>query len=144
MLPSRGHSLRFFVSASLAVFLTTALLGATPTIIPLPEQVQSRPGVFTLCPSQASYAAPGHPLVKIFTDPVSQPTGQFLAAQLFKSTGWRFLVATTTNGLTGRSAILRTTANANTKLGAEGYELTVAPDSVVIRAPATAGFFYGV
>ncbi len=29
-------------------------------------------------------------------------------------------------------------------LGAEGYELTVAPDSVVIRAPAAAGAFYGV
>ena len=29
-------------------------------------------------------------------------------------------------------------------VGTEGYELTVAPDSVVIRAPAQAGAFYGV
>ena len=144
MLLSRGNSIRLLTSAGLTVFLATTLLGATPTIIPLPEQIQSRPGVFTLCPSQASYGAPGHPLVKIFTDPVSQPTGQFLAEQLFKSTGWQFIVAPTTNGMTVRNGILLTTANANTNLGAEGYELTVAPDSVVIRAPATAGVFYGV
>ncbi len=85
--------------------------------------------------------APGHPLVKIFTDPVSQPTGQFLAEQLYKATGWQFIVATTTNGMTIRNGILLTTVNANTNLGAEGYELTVAPDSVVIRAQAQGGSF---
>ena len=43
-----------------------------------------------------------------------------------------------------RQALLLTTVNALSGLGAEGYELTVAPDSVVIRAPAQAGLFYGV
>src|SRR5580704_13300346 len=126
------------------MFLPATVFGSTPTIIPLPQQIQPRPGVFTICPAQLPSTAPGHPLVKIFTDPVSQPTGQFLAAQLFKSTGWQFVVATTTNGMTMRNGILLTTVNANTNLSAEGYELTVAPDSVAIRAPATAGIFYGV
>ena len=40
--------------------------------------------------------------------------------------------------------ILLTTKNADTNLGPEGYELTVAPNSVVIRAPTQAGLFYGV
>ena len=40
--------------------------------------------------------------------------------------------------------ILLTTKNADTNLGPEGYELTVAPDSIVIRAPTQAGLFYGV
>src|SRR5208337_5198664 len=40
--------------------------------------------------------------------------------------------------------ILLTTRNADTNLGPEGYELTVATNSVVIRAPAPAGLFYGV
>lgn len=41
-------------------------------------------------------------------------------------------------------SILLTTNDAKTGRGAEAYELTVAPDSVVIRAPDQAGLFYGV
>jgi hexosaminidase len=89
-------------------------------------------------------AAPGHPLARISADPVSQPCAQYLAAQLFKSTGWQFAPGTTTSGLPIRNGILLTTANANTNLGPEGYELTVMPDSVVVRAPGAAGVFYGV
>jgi hypothetical protein len=47
-------------------------------------------------------------------------------------------------GATIRNGILLTTVDANTNLGAEGYELAVAPDSVVVRAPTQAGLFYGV
>ena len=130
--------------ATMAVLLITKAAAATAPIIPLPQQFQSRPGVFTLCPPQTAISAPGHPLVKIYTDPVSLPTGQFLAEKLFRSTGWQFVIVTATNGIMVRNGILLTTINANTNLGAEGYELTVAPDSVVVRAPATAGVFYGV
>jgi hexosaminidase len=117
---------------------------ATPSLVPLPQEMQVRPGVFTLCPTQLPSAGLGHPLVEILTDPASLGTGQYFAAQLFKSTGEQFIVKTTTYGGPTRNAVLLTTAEANTNLGAEGYELTVAPDSVVIRAPATAGVFYGV
>jgi hexosaminidase len=132
-----------------AIILLAALampdgLAATPSIIPLPQQMQFRPGVFTLFPLQSQPATPGHPLVKIYTDPVSQNTGEYLAEKLFKSTGQQFLVTTTSSGGPIRDGILLTTVNANTNLGLEGYELTVAPDSVVIRAPTTAGAFYGV
>lgn len=127
-----------------ATLLPETSLAVTVPILPLPQQFQSRPGVFTLCPSQTAMAAPGHPLVKIFADPASQPTGEFLAQRLFKSTGWQFVVATTTNGIAVRNGILLTTVNANANLGPEGYELTIAPDSVVIRGPAAAGVFYGV
>lgn len=106
--------------------------------------MQLRPGVFTLCPSQ-SQSLPGHPLLKIYTDPVAQSTGEYLAEKLFRSTGQQFaVVATSSSSLPIRDGILLTTVNANTNLGPEGYELTVAPDSVVIRAPTTAGAFYGV
>jgi hexosaminidase len=63
---------------------------------------------------------------------------------LSKSTGYQFRVATSTATDTVRGAILITTANAIPGLSEEGYELTVAPDSVVIRAPTQAGAFYGV
>ena len=113
---------------------------------PAPTSPAQARGIHDLPFPNVSYTrTPGHPLVRIFTDPVSQPTGQFLAQQLYKSTGWQFVVAITTNGATVRNGILLTTVNANTNLAtAEGYELTVAPDSVVIRAPGTAGVFYGV
>jgi hexosaminidase len=130
----------------LFLFALAATTGhaATPAIIPLPQEMQLRPGVFTLCPAQTPTAAPGHPLVKIYTDVLSQPTGDYLAEQLYKSTGQQFAVITT--GVNGpiRNGILLTTVNANTNLNSQGYELTVAPDSVVIRGPTTTGVFYGV
>jgi hexosaminidase len=117
---------------------------ATPSIIPLPVQMQVRPGIFTLCPSQPIPGAPARATTKILVDSASLETGQYLGTALFKSTGNQFTVAT--NGAVGpiRGAILITTVSALPGLGAEGYELTVAPDSVVIRAPAQAGLFYGV
>ena len=41
------------------------------------------------------------------------------------------------------NTILLTTTGADQSLGAEGYALTVNPKGVVIRAPKTAGLFYG-
>src|ERR1035438_9149057 len=110
-------------------FLTAPASAATPAIIPLPQQMQVRPGVFTLCPSQSVPGAPARATQKILVDGASLQTGQFLATTLFKSTGNQFIVAT--NGGAGpiRNAILLTTVNALSGLGAEGYELTVAPDS---------------
>src|ERR1017187_399583 len=127
-----------------SALLTAPAFAATPAIIPLPQQLQIRPGVFTLCPSQPIPGAPARATQKILVDGASLQTGQFLATTLFKSTGNQFIVAT--NGGAGpiRNAILLTTVNAIAGLGAEGYELTVAPDSIVIRAPAQAGLFYGV
>ncbi len=77
-------------------------------------------------------------------DTPSQQTGEYLAGLLLGSTGCWFDVRTNAGVSAVRGAILLTTVNARTNLGAEGYELTVAPDSVVIRAPAPAGVFYGV
>ncbi len=115
-----------------------------PNIIPLPVTLQTRAGTFTLCPSQAGPPAPAQASMRILADTASLQTGQYLATALFKSTGYQFqLVASSaTNAVKG--AILITTSNAVSSLGAESYELTVAPDSVVIRAPAQGGTFYGV
>jgi hexosaminidase len=117
---------------------------ATPSVIPLPQQMQVRPGVFTLCPSQSGTAAPGHPLVKIYTDSTSLSDAEFLAQQLFKSTGQQFAIVPATSAGPIREGILLTTINANTNLNYEGYELTIAPDSVTIRGSTSAGVFYGV
>jgi hexosaminidase len=115
-----------------------------PSIIPLPVVLSNRPGIFALCPSQPAAPVPAHALMQILVDGASQQTGQFLAAALFKSTGYQFQLVTSSAANAVKGAILITTANAISTLGAEGYELTVAPDSVVIRAPAQGGAFYGV
>src|ERR1700722_2649967 len=117
---------------------------ATPSIIPLPKQMTNLPGTFTLCPTQPNPPVPGHAVTKILVDGSSLATGQYLAMMLARSTGYQFSIATVTNTAAVRNAILITTSNAIASLGSEGYELTVAPDSVVIRAPASAGGFYAV
>ncbi len=120
------------------------VMASAPKIIPLPVTLQNRPGVFCLCPSQHYPAAPAQASMQILVDGASQQTGQYLAASLFKSTGYQFQLVTSTATNAVKGAILITTSNAIPSLGTEGYELTVAPDSVVIRAPAQGGTFYGV
>ncbi len=118
--------------------LLTATAFATdtngPSIIPLPQKMELRDGMFTLTGSTA-----------IYVDSASRETAPFLTERLRPSTGYSLKVKTTSHSDAAiAGGILLTTRNANTNLGPEGYELTVAPDSVVIRAPTQAGLFYGV
>src|SRR2546426_11566803 len=105
---------------SLALAFCSATSMPAPAIIPLPKQVQVRPGVFTLCPSQPIPGAPIRATRRILVDGASLETGQYLAAMLSRSTGNQFSVAT--NGSPGpiRGALLLTTVNALPGLGAEG------------------------
>jgi hexosaminidase len=106
----------------------------SPAIIPWPQKVTLEAGVFKLTPD-----------TRVYVDSASRETGKFLAERLRRSTGYP--LATHTKFFSGaavKGGILLTIKDANTNLGAEGYELTVAPDSVVIRAPTQAGLFYGV
>ena len=82
--------------------------------------------------------------MNILVDGASWQTGQYLAAALYKSTGYQFPLLTNTATNAVRNAILITTSNALASLGAEGYQLNVYPDSAVIRAPQQGGAFYGV
>ncbi len=125
------------------VWAVTATAGA-PALIPQPVQMQLRPGVFTLgsAPPLAGVAVASQ--VRIYADAGARETGQYLAALLGRSTGLRFAVLPAADAGPVRNGILLTSSNAVASLGAEGYELTVAPDAVVIRAPAGAGVFYGV
>ena len=122
----------------LLCLLTTTTLGkavTAPAVIPLPQEMDVRPGVFTLART-----------TMIRTDPASTEIGRSLAERIRQATGYRlvtgsndqFAAATIVDG------ILLTTNQANPSLGAEGYELTVATNSIAIRALTQAGLFYGV
>src|SRR5439155_12868498 len=133
----RAAGLFWFVCAAVA-------LAAPPALVPLPQVLQTNAGSFVLCPPQVIPGAPAPAPALILVDGAGRETGEYLATTLFKSTGYRFQVATNSGVAAVPQAILLTTNGALASLGGEGYELTVATNSVVIRAPAAAGLFYGV
>lgn len=121
--------------------LVVVLLAATafaadtnlPAIVPLPQQLELRAGVFRLTPD-----------TEIVASFASRQTARQLATPLRTSTGYPLKVVVKWGANRAiPNAILFTTRNANTNLGAEGYELTVTTNSVVVRAPTQAGLFYG-
>ena len=130
--------------AGLFVLLLAAAGGAAPALIPLPQLLQTNAGTFTLCPPPVIPGVPTPAPTPILVDTAARETGEYLAITFFKSTGHRFQIATNSGGVPIAGAILLTTNNALASLGAEGYELTVTTNAVVIRAPAAAGLFYGV
>jgi hexosaminidase len=112
----------------------TALAVNEPAIIPQPQSLTRLDGAFKLAPD-----------TRIYTDPASADTGGFLAERLRKPTGYSFRISPkTTPDLKVNDGILLTTSDADSSLGAEGYELVVGTNAVVIRAPTQAGLFYGV
>jgi hexosaminidase len=105
-----------------------------PAIIPLPQKMELHDGAFKL-------SAETH----VYVDFASHATGKFLTEGLRPSTGYPLKISTKYfGGAAIPGGILLTTKNADTNLGPEGYELTVASNSIIIRAPAQAGLFYGV
>jgi hexosaminidase len=115
-----------------------------PAIVPLPKQMTNRPGVFTLCSGQPVPGVTAQPLLQILCDPSSIQNAQYLAGLLFRATGFQFTVATNSSPGPVRNAILLTTNSAMGSLGGEGYELSVYPDSALVRAPGQGGIFYGI
>ncbi len=82
---------------------------------------------------------------RVYTDSSARDTAKFLTDGLRPSTGYPLKTSTKWFGSASiPGAIYLTTKQANTNLGPEGYELTVATNSIVIRAPTQAGLFYGV
>ncbi|HEX5218943.1 MAG TPA: beta-N-acetylhexosaminidase [Verrucomicrobiae bacterium] len=127
----------------IALTAVATSLVAQPALIPLPQQMVTNAGTFVLCPPQAIRGVASVASTRILVDEAARSTGEYLALTLFKSTGYRFEVATNSGGVPVPQAIVITTNGALPGLGVEGYELTVETNSVVIRAPAAAGLFYG-
>jgi hexosaminidase len=125
------------------VFMASGF-GAPPALVPQPQVLQTNSGAFVLCPPQVIPGAPAPASTVILVDGAARETGEYLATTLFKSTGYRYTIATNSGVTALPGAILLTTNGALGSLGPEGYELTVTTNSVVIRGPAAAGLFYGV
>jgi hexosaminidase len=126
---------KLFTAFAVSFFAATVFAADTNelALIPLPQKVQQLGGAFHLTPQ-----------TRIYADWSSRKTAKLLAERLRQSTGYPLKVKTKFFSSTAiPNCILLTTKNANTNLGTEGYELSVATNSVVIRAPTQVGLFYG-
>ena len=112
----------------------TILVGAQDTslaVIPRPVHVTRGSGAFLLTSATA-----------IVTDRTTRQIGYLLADWLEPATGYRLAVGAASGAATRTIALrLDTTL---TRLGNEGYRLTVTGTRITIRAPHPAGVFYGV
>ncbi len=119
---------------TLLSLMTANLLAAdqTPALIPVPQKIEVQAGAYKLQPG-----------TQILTDAAARRTGEYLAKRLGRASGYKLKVRASGKAEAGKGAVLLTTKDARTSLGPEGYELTVDPESVVVRASAPAGLFYG-
>ncbi len=127
----------------------TAEIGATPTasaspqipvpgmesVIPRPVSVEPDGGVFTLTSQAGIYADPG--------TEATLAVGKYLAEKLNASTGYNLQVQAAA-GIPGNGNILLSLTGADPAIGEEGYELTITPDLVTVKANQPAGLFHGI
>src|SRR5215510_15066566 len=131
-------SMHVKLNLSLAILLSLLALNGCgsavkPALVPLPQKIEVRSGNFHLNND-----------TKIAVDSASDETGRYLAAQLLRQSGQQIQVQQNSTGSAAKGTIVLTTKSAKAGLGPEGYELSVAADSVTIRAAEPAGLFYGV
>jgi hexosaminidase len=107
--------------------------GGVPTIIPLPERIEGRPGEFSLTSGTG-----------IHSDPPNRTNALYLQRLLAASTGFALPVRTLEDVGPQGGAIRLQLDPARESLGAEGYRLEVRPEGVCIEALQTAGVFHGI
>ena len=105
----------------------------TRGIIPKPMEFATLDGAFSLRAD-----------TRIEAEKDAEAVADFLKELLSPAAGSEFEISEASGNNAKANTILLTTAGADRSLGGEGYELTVAPDAITIRAPEAAGLFYGV
>lgn len=124
----------FVFLLALSTVVAAAQNETLPTVVPLPEKVELQSGTFLLGPQ-----------IRIIAGRNARKTADMLAGRLRTATGFPLKVASEPGDAAGvRQAILVTTRDAGSDLGPEGYDLSVTSERVVIRAPESAGLFYGM
>ena len=101
------------------------------SIIPAPAQAEVRDGQFQITAAS-----------RIRADREFKNEAQLLAARLRTATGFKLKIKPAKFKIAAGD-ILLTTNGADSSLGAEGYELSVTTNGVIVRATTAAGIFYG-
>ena len=120
----------------LAGGLVSGETDAPVALVPLPEKLERGDGTFAL--TAQTEILSGEAAKE------TQAVAEQLAAWLRPATGYPLPVRAGAAGASPAGSILLATAGADAALGDEGYELTVTRQAVTIRAPRSAGLFYGV
>lgn len=105
------------------------------SIIPKPVSVTATGGFFTLKAGTGIYIQGESAELKNI--------GEYLAARLRPATGFNFEVKSTTRA-PKKGSIYLTMPASDTKLGEEGYELTITKKGIMLAANKPAGLFRGV
>src|SRR5512142_2765503 len=106
------------------------------------EKLIPRPLSFTAAAGSFTLAAG----TRIFVDPASSELLQLAQtlADLLKPATIATLPVLPAGAASSRGGITLTTAEADPELGAEGYELKIYTDEVILRAAGPAGLFYAI
>ena len=128
-----GAWIKLAVVTALSIACASAAESSVPSLLPLPQKLESHDGSFKLGPA-----------TRILTDRASQAAAAVLADRLRPATDYTLNIGPAQSAAAPANTILLTTNQANPALAREGYELTVAAERVVIRAPTDTGVFYGV
>ena len=121
-----------FAASSLVARAATVSAATKISVVPLPVRVAIQGRPFTLTPQTRI----------VIGAPESAGAAHLLARQLRIATGFSFPLQTSKSAKSRRDAIFLTTRGADSALGKEGYQLDVTPQTITLRAPASAGLFY--
>ena len=121
---------------SSAAFSQSSMPTTRPAIVPQPARMDVAPGQFVVDSSTT--------ILVDFNVPDIRAVGEILGGYLRDATGHTVPVKETDEPVVKSATILLTTSGASATLGKEGYELTITPQSVQLRARTAAGLFYGV
>lgn len=108
--------------------------GAAVNVVPIPVRCE---------PDAKPFVLTAKTRILVDHDATAVQTASMLADRLRTASGFPLPVEQAAADTPRGGTIVLTTRDADAKLGAEGYELIVSAESLVIRAPAAAGLFYG-
>jgi hexosaminidase len=143
------NKLRFFLSIGILCFAcggyaqtTTAHQSSavSSTEMNAPE-VAIIPQPVSLTRGSGQYTLPETIVIEASNGPDGQAVAPYLRERLIKATGRKVTVGSSSSGAAIR---LLLNQQPNATLGQEGYQLSVAPHIITIKANAPAGLFYGV
>ena len=116
--------------------IRTPAAGPTPSILPKPLSMRITANVFPLASSTRILVDDGEEADRL---------GQYLSQEIRKSTGLILPVSAQTGASSEpKKGIVLTTRGVKGTLGTEGYELSIKPDGVRLRAQTLQGLFYGI